>query len=228
MHFEDIDERLQGKCLDENRRIIESGLSTATWGNFSLVDRRKGLVYIKPSGVDVRKISHRDVSVVDIRTMKCVAGLKPSIDLATHVALYESWEILSVCHTHSLYATSFAQAPRDIGVMGTTHADTFPGPVRVLHVPLGVYEKNDDSHEKRIGQEIVDNFDVEEKAALLAHHGVFTWSKGIDSVDVARDLEEIAKLNHMTHTLNDRARIPETIRHFHWDRKHGKNPRYGQ
>ena len=140
-------------CLSENRKIKSECLAKLTWGNYSCIDRANSLVYIKPSGVDTDNIKEEDISVVDLN-LDQKAGLKYSIDTPIHVELYKALpNIKSICHNHSTYATSFAQANRDIQMYGTTHADMFIDVVRVIASPFSIYETGD-QHEKELGMYI--------------------------------------------------------------------------
>tara|TARA_R100000008_G_scaffold4749_1_gene2976 strand:- start:15417 stop:16100 length:684 start_codon:yes stop_codon:yes gene_type:complete len=215
-------------CLRENRKIKSENLAKLTWGNYSCIDRENSLVYIKPSGVDVEKMSESDIAVIDM-SYNQLSGLKCSIDTPIHVEIYRAMtHISSICHNHSTYATSFAQANRDIQMYGTTHADMFVDTVRVINSPISIYEAGD-QHEKELGVYIAKNLTSKDSGAiLLSSHGPFTWSEKENAVDVAIALEEIAKMAYITESLGGRMKISSTISSFHWDRKHGKGRRYGQ
>jgi len=216
------------KCLYENTRIPQENLAKLTWGNYSLIDRNTSLVYIKPSGVNIKDLKYYQISVVDLDGQK-VSGLKPSIDTKIHLQFYKYFsDISSVCHSHSTYATSFAQAKKDIKIYGTTHADTFAGPIRVIDPPIDVYSTGE-LHEFFLGNYIVDSITgSDSNAILISHHGPFVWSKKHDAVDVAVALEEVAKMAYLTEQMGTTVSINDEIKNFHWNRKHGENKRYGQ
>lgn len=223
-----LNEALLKKCLQENARIPLENLAKVTWGNYSLIDRSASLVYIKPSGVSLKEIDPYKIAVVDLSGRQ-ISGLKRSIDTNIHLELYKSFpDISSICHTHSPYATSYAQAKKDINVYGTTHADTFAGPVRVIDPPLDIYSTGE-LHESLLGKFIVDSMvPSDSNAILVSHHGPFAWSSKLDAIDVAIALEEIAKMAYITEKLGTTSPIEENIKDFHWSRKHGTNKRYGQ
>ena len=215
-------------CLVENKKIKKERLAKLTWGNYSCIDRKNSLVYIKPSGVDVESIKKEDIAVVDL-DCKHVSGLKQSIDTPIHVEIYKSHpNISSICHNHSTYATSFAQANRSIQIYGTTHADVFAGCVRVISPPLSIYQTGE-QHEKELGKYISKNIlEKDTGAILLSSHGPFTWSRKKDAVDIAIALEEIAKMAYLTESMGGMLEVSNIISSFHWGRKHGKDKRYGQ
>jgi L-ribulose-5-phosphate 4-epimerase len=185
-------------------------------------------VYIKPSGANIDCINENDISVVDMNCNQ-FSGLKFSVDTPIHVELYRAMpHVKSICHTHSTYATSFAQANRNIQMYGTTHADMFVDDVRVIEAPLSIYETGE-RHEKELGIYIAKNLTPSDSAAILVtSHGPFTWSDKNNAVDIAIALEEVAKMAFITEALGGRLRVSKAISSFHWDRKHGKDKRYGQ
>ena len=215
-------------CLSENQKIKSERLAKLTWGNYSCIDRENSLVYIKPSGVDINSIKPDDISVVDMNCNQ-FSGLKFSIDTPIHIELYKSMpHIRSICHNHSTYATSFAQANRNIQMYGTTHADMFTDDIRTIPVPLSIYETGD-QHEKELGIYISKNLTPNDSGAVLVcSHGPFVWSDKNNAVDVAVALEEIAKMAYITESLGGRLRVSKVISNFHWNRKHGEDKRYGQ
>lgn len=216
------------KCLEENRRIQKEGLAKLSWGNYSCIDRTEGLVYIKPSGVNLFDISETDIAVVDLENLQ-LSGMKKSVDTQIHLSLYKKLQnVNSVCHTHSTYATAYSQSGKNIEMYGTTHADFAIDVIRNLQSPLDIYEQGKD-HEKFLGNFIASKIEDRDNCAILVkHHGPFFWSKSYDAVDVAIAIEEIAKMAFLTELLGSKDRIPVEISNFHWDRKHGKEKRYGQ
>lgn len=223
-----LNENFLKKCLRENARIPQENLAKLTWGNYSLIDRNTSRVYIKPSGVNIRELDYYQISVIDLDGQH-ISGLKCSIDTNIHLQIYKHFQnISSVCHTHSPYATAFAQAKKDINVYGTTHADTFAGPIRVIDPPLDIYSVGE-LHEFFLGNYIVDSItENDSNAILVSHHGPFVWSAKQDAVDVAIALEEVAKMAYLTEQLGMKSTIQDEIKNFHWDRKHGEKKRYGQ
>ena len=223
-----LNESFLSLCLDENKKIKKENLAKLTWGNYSCIDRETGLVYIKPSGVNLGSIGLKEISVIDINCHP-VSGLKYSIDAPIHVELYRAMpHIRSVCHTHSTYATSFAQAEKYIRMYGTTHADMFFDDVRVITPPISIYELGK-NHEKELGIFIAKNLtDQDSGAILVSHHGPFVWSDKEDAVNIAIALEEVAKMAFITEGLGSSKKVSDVISKFHWSRKHGKEKRYGQ
>lgn len=222
------DDHLREVCRVENVRIHAENLAKLSWGNYSCIDRSKGLVYIKPSGIDPSKIEDRDIAVVTLDG-KQVAGLKKSVDTNIHLSIYQTLaRVTSICHTHSTYATSFAQARRSIQQYGTTHCDVFPSEVRVIDPPTHIYSLGRD-HEKELGKFISESLTENDFGAILvAHHGPFVWSQDFRAIDVAVALEEIAKMSFITEQLGSKKAVPVEVSRFHWSRKHGKGSWYGQ
>ena len=144
---------IEQQIIDLNKKIIQEKLVVLTWGNASIYDRENGLVYIKPSGVDVHDMKPNDVAVVDLDN-KHITGKKPSVDTPTHIELYKKFSISCIIHTHSLYGTVFAQAKRSIPCLGTTHADYFFGDIPV--VDDLTLQNIDNDYEKNTGLSIVD------------------------------------------------------------------------
>lgn len=223
-----LNEDLLKKCLLENSRIQQENLAKVTWGNYSLIDRTTSFVYIKPSGVSLKDIDYNQIAVVQLDG-KQISGLKCSVDTNIHLEFYKKFSyISSVCHTHSTYATAYAQAKKDINIYGTTHADTFDGKVRVIDPPVEIYH-SEELHEFLLGQHIVNSLTNEDNTAILvASHGPFVWSNKYDAVDVSIALEEIAKMAYLTESICNPQPIKKDIKNFHWNRKHGNNKRYGQ
>lgn len=220
--------RLQALCRSENIRIKEERLAKLTWGNYSCIDRELELVYIKPSGINPSHILDSDISVVDLNGNH-LSGLNPSVDTAIHLAIYNSNpEVSSICHSHSTYATAYAQSCKDILQRGTTHCDTFHKKISAISPPKEIYEAGK-SHEKALGEFIsFESCKDSSGAVLVAFHGPFVWSKDANAVDLAIALEEIAKISFLSETLGCSLELPEEISKFHWSRKHGREKWYGQ
>jgi L-ribulose-5-phosphate 4-epimerase len=219
------------EVLDANLRIPEAGLATLTWGNVSGVDRGAGVYVIKPSGVPYSRLTVDDLVIVEIETGTVVGGrLKPSVDSETHRLLYQAFPgIGGITHTHSTYAVAFAQARRDIPVLGTTHADNFNGPVRVTR-DLTPDECEHD-YERNTGLVILDTLDGDPDsvpAALVASHGPFTWgATATKSIETAIVCEAVAQMAVHTLALNPAAEPPEHLVRRHFTRKHGPGSYYG-
>lgn len=228
-------EQLKQKVLEANLLLPKCGLVTFTWGNVSGLDRDSGLVVIKPSGVEYEGMTADDMVVVDLEGNRVEGKWKPSSDTLTHVELYKAFpNIGGIVHTHSMYATSWAQAGRDIPCYGTTHADYFYGAVPCLR-PLSKAEITN-AYERNTGHLIVSEFDClnldpdEMKAVLCGYHGPFTWgSDPLEAVETAVVLEECAKMAYLTEMIEPKAKpAPQELQNKHWFRKHGKNAYYGQ
>ncbi len=225
---------LKQEVLEANLELERAGLVQLTWGNVSGIDRQQGLVVIKPSGVPYRSMTTADLVVVNLSDGRVVKGRrKPSSDLKTHLVLYRAFpEIGGVTHTHSVHATMFAQALREIPCLGTTHADHFYGAVPVTRA-LTEREVGDD-YELHTGRVIVERLagvkPMEMQAVLAAHHGPFTWGKTARaSVENSIALETIAEMAYGTSALNPAVRpVPAYILDKHYQRKHGPNAYYGQ
>ena len=228
-----LDELKQQICA-ANLRLVAEGLVVQTWGNASGIDRGRGLVVIKPSGVPYAKMKPRHMTVVSLADGKTVEGdLKPSSDTPTHLELYRAFaEIGGVVHTHSLFATAWAQARRHIPAYGTTQADYWFGDVPCTRALTTREIKND--YEKNTGKVIVETFrklnPLEHPAVLVASHGPFAWGKNVaDAVHNAGVLEFVARLNSETLRLNPRiSPMPKVLRDKHFLRKHGPKAYYGQ
>lgn len=227
-------EALKKDVCAANLRLVAEGLVVQTWGNVSGVDRAKGLMVIKPSGVayDIMKPAH--MVVVSLATGKVVEGkLNPSSDTPTHLELYRAFPALGgVVHTHSLYATAWAQAQREIAAFGTTHADYYHGPVPCTR-PLRAAEIKGD-YEINTGKVIVERFRKLDPMAfpgvLVASHAPFTWGKTPDkAVDSGVVLEFIARMASETLAIAPRTRgVPQVLLDKHFLRKHGPGAYYGQ
>ncbi len=226
-------EQLKEKVLQANLDLLKYGLVTLTWGNVSGIDRQQGVVAIKPSGIDYYDMKTNDIVVVDLNGNVVDGDLKPSSDTATHCELYKAFpDIGGITHSHSEYATIFAQALREIPCYGTTHADHFYGPVPVTR-QLTEEEVNTD-YETNTGKVIVERFrDLDPNAVpgvLVAGHAPFTWGKDpAESVKNNLVLERIAKMAFYSKQLNpDLPPLPEYILKKHYLRKHGPDAYYGQ
>lgn len=226
--------RLHEDVLRANLELARRGLAQFTFGNASALDRERGVVVIKPSGVPYERMRVADLVSVSLEDGHIVDGtLRPSSDLATHLALYRAFPAIGgVVHTHSHYATVWAQARRNIPCLGTTHADHFHGAVPVTDVMTddeigGAYEEN-------TGAVIVRRFDTLDPervpAVLVAGHAPFCWGPTVDAaVDIASVLEEVARMAWHTMTLNpDVTAISQTLLDRHFLRKHGSSAYYGQ
>jgi L-ribulose-5-phosphate 4-epimerase len=230
-------ESLRRQVLAANQEIARRGLAPHTFGNASGVDRtgEKPLVVIKPSGVDYATLKPEDLVVTDLDGNIVDGRLRPSSDLDTHTLLYREFpQIGGVVHTHSEFATSWAQAGRPIPCFGTTHADYFHGPVPVTE-PLTAEEVSS-GYVRNTGAVIVRRFRAEGldpvavPGVLVAGHAPFAWGKdAADAVEHADVLEYIARLAFRTVSLNDSAgAIPGHVSEHHYQRKHGPKATYGQ
>ncbi len=226
-------EELKQKVWEQNLRLKDSGLVILTWGNVSAIDRGKGLVVIKPSGVSYENMKPSDMVVTDMEGHVVEGDLRPSSDLLTHLELYKSFpHVGGVVHTHSTYAVAFAQAGVPLTAYGTTHADAFYGDVPCSR---GLSEKEiKEDYELNTGKVITETFkgkDYEAVPAILVRsHGPFTWGKTAEeAVTNAIVLEEVAKMASISRTVNpDIERVDQYLLDKHYFRKHGKNAYYGQ
>ncbi len=228
-------EQLKEEVYLANLELPKHGLVKFTWGNASGIDRERGLFVIKPSGVDYDKLKPSDMVVVDLDGNVVEGDLRPSSDTATHAVLYKHFpEIGGIVHTHSTWATIWAQAGLDVPCMGTTHADTFYGTI-----PCARYltkEEIDRGYEHETGMVIVETFKergidpMAVPAVLLHGHAPFTWGKDVMSAVVnSVVLEEVCMMNLYTRQLNSFAKeLPQEILDKHYLRKHGKDAYYGQ
>ena len=228
-------EELKKEVYESNMLLPKYGLVTFTWGNVSGIDREKGLFAIKPSGVDYDKLKPEDMVIVDLDGNVVEGDYNPSSDTATHVEIYKAFpKVGGVVHTHSSYATSWAQAGRSIPCYGTTHADYYYGDVPCLRCLTK--EEIDEGYEKNTGLLIVNEFksrgiDPEAvSAALCKNHGPFAWGKNaMDAVHGAVVLEEVAKMAYRTELINPKVlEAPQVLQDKHYYRKHGANAYYGQ
>lgn len=225
-------EELKEKVFQANLDLVKNGLVILTWGNVSAIDRKSGLVVIKPSGVSYYDMKAEDMVVVDLDGNLVEGNLRASSDTPTHLALYRRFkEIGSVVHTHSTYATAWAQAGMSIPNIGTTHADHFHKDVPCTGE---LTEENiDKAYEAAQGDLIADAFEgmdpMHTPAVLVKHHGPFTWGKdAADAVQNAVVLEEVAKMASISFQLNPSIKMNDSLIEKHYNRKHGKNAYYGQ
>lgn len=226
-------EQLKQLVYEQNMELPKRGLVTYTWGNVSGIDREKGLVVIKPSGVDYETMRPEDMVVLDLDGNKVEGDLKPSSDTATHLELYRAFpEIGGVVHTHSTMATAWAQAGRSIPCYGTTHADYFYGEIPCARNLTP--EEIEEGYEKNTGKVIIETFKgknpVYVPGVLCKNHGPFSWGKNPqEAVHNAVVMEEVAKMNFITEMLNpNEESAPQCMQDKHFMRKHGPNAYYGQ
>lgn len=226
-------EDLKEEVCRANCALVKHGLVISTWGNVSGIDREKGLVAIKPSGVPYEDLSSENIPLIDLDGNTVEGKLQPSSDTPIHLALYKDFETIGgVTHTHSTYATMFAQAGKGVPCMGTTHADFFHGEVPVTR-SLTEDEVTGD-YEENTGVSIVERFSDldpgEMPAVLIAGHGPFTWGKDAPTaVESSVVLEEVAKIAWGTLTLRpDTPPISSYLLDQHFFRKHGSGAYYGQ
>lgn len=224
---------IKEECCAANRALGSSGLVDLTFGNVSVLDPGAGVFAIKPSGVDYADLTPEDMVLVDLQGQVVEGRWRPSSDTPTHVALLRSFAgIRSVVHTHSRYAVSFAQAGRNIPLLGTTHADYFYGDVPVTR---GLTPEEIQGHyELATGEVIIETLRGLEPtnmpAVLVRHHGPFTWgSSGAKAVEIAVALEAVAQMAWQTLLLEPQVGMfPEALRDKHFFRKHGAGAYYGQ
>lgn len=226
---------LKERCYEANMKLPELGLVIYTFGNVSEMDRDKGVFAIKPSGVSYGKLNSSDIVIVDLENNIVEGSMRPSSDTKTHAFLYRVWDGLGgICHTHSTYAVSWAQAQRSIPIMGTTHADYLTvdipcAPPMEDHLIEGNYEHN-------TGRQIQDCFTEkgldpsEVEMVLIGNHGPFTWGKdATTAVFNAKLLEELGKMAFLSLQINpDAPRLKDALIKKHYERKHGANSYYGQ
>ena len=226
-------EKLKEQVYLANMDLPKYGLVTFTWGNVSGIDRESGLFVIKPSGVDYDKLCPEDMVVMDLQGNKIEGKYNPSSDTPTHLVLYNAFpKVGGIVHTHSSWATSWAQAGRAIPCYGTTHADYIYGEVPCVRNLTK--EEIDEAYEKNTGILIADYFkdkDYEAVPAVLCkNHGPFTWGKDPhEAVHNAVVLEEVAKMATRCELINPQVKpAPQELQDKHYYRKHGANAYYGQ
>ncbi len=216
-----------------NLDLVKYNLVTYTFGNVSGIDRSQELVVIKPSGMAYEELMPDDMVVVDLEGKTAEGRLNPSSDTPSHIEIYKAFkEIAGITHTHSEYATMFAQANREIPCLGTTHADHFHGTIPITR--MITEEEIEENYEKNTGKVVVERFSeldpMEMPGVLVVGHGAFTWGRSPDeSVLNSLLLEHIAKTAWGTLALNSRCEaIPDCLLNKHFRRKHGPDAYYGQ
>jgi len=227
-------QELKQQVCEANLELVREGLVIQTWGNVSGIDRERRLVVIKPSGVPYDKMKPRDMVVVELKTGRSAGGsFKPSSDTATHLVLYRAFQhIGGIVHTHSLYATAWAQTGREVPALGTTHADYFYGPVPCTRLMKPGEIKND--YEANTGHVIMETFGKRDPltcpGVLVASHGPFAWGK-----DVHHAVHNAVVLEHLVRLAGETLRICPSTRPMqrvlldkHFLRKHGPGAYYGQ
>ena len=226
-------EALKRQVLEANLALVQYQLVTLTWGNASGIARNEGLVVIKPSGVPYDELGVDDLVVVNLSGTTVEGTRRPSSDTPTHIELYKAFPVIGgIAHSHSLCATSFAQAGREIPCLGTTHADAFNGPIPVTR--LLSREEVEDRYERNTGRVIVERFrtldPLSMPAVLLPGHAPFTWGHdATDAVENSFVLERVAQMALQSLALNPGAApIPDYLLKKHQDRKHGPGAYYGQ
>jgi len=223
---------LKEKVFQANLMLVEHGLVIFTWGNVSAIDHEMGLVVIKPSGVSYRTMTAGQMVVVD-KDGKVVEGdLRPSSDTPTHLALYRAFEgIGGIVHTHSVYATSWAQAGVDLPNIGTTHADYFHG---AIPCTAAMNKKQiNRNYEWETGNMIIERFrdmdPMHTPAVLVKNHGPFTWGADpFQAVENAVVLEQVAKMAAVAYSINPSLEMNQLLIDKHFERKHGPDAYYGQ
>lgn len=226
-------EELKQKVYEANMDLPKYNLVTFTWGNVSAIDRERGLFVIKPSGIDYDKLVPSDMVVMDLNGHKVEGDYNPSSDTPTHLELYKAYpQIGGIVHTHSPWATSWAQAKRGIPCYGTTHADYFYGEIPCARSLTP--EEINTAYEKNTGLVILETVSAKNAMSvpgiLCSNHGPFTW--GTDAADAVHNavvLEEIAKMSYRTETLNPSVKpASQVLQDKHYLRKHGADAYYGQ
>lgn len=226
-------EELKQRVCDQNKSLLSHNLVLLTWGNASAIDRDSGLVVIKPSGISYETMRPDDMVVVDLKGEVVEGNLRPSSDVMTHIELYKAFaDIGGIVHTHSTFATAWAQTGRAIPIYGTTHADVFRENIpctRTLKKKevVGKYEVNTG---KVIAETLHKKKPLEIPGVLVKNHGVFAWgATPEEAVSSAVTLEEVAKTAYLTETLLRNAEpAPDYLVKKHFTRKHGKTATYGQ
>lgn len=225
-------EHLKEQVFQANLELVKHGLVIFTWGNVSGIDREKGLVVIKPSGVSYEELKPKDMVVLNLYGQVVEGNLKPSSDTATHLVLYRQFPTIGgIVHTHSQWATSWAQAGRSIPALGTTHADYFYGEIPCTRKMTT--DEIEGDYEKETGLVIVECFrkinPEQVPGVLVNNHGPFSWGSDAHlAVHNAVVMEEVAKMAFRTLVINPDAAMGQAILDKHFQRKHGKNAYYGQ
>lgn len=225
-------EELKEKVLRANLDLVKHSLVIFTWGNVSAIDREKGLVVIKPSGVGYDDMKAEDMVVVDLKGNVVEGELRPSSDTPTHLALYKAFPEMGGCvHTHSTFATAWAQAGKDIPNIGTTHADYFHDCIPCTDDMTEAEVKGE--YEKETGTVIIKRFaglnPVHTPGVLVKNHGPFSWGKDADeAVHNAVVMEQVAKMAFIAFSVNPGLTMNPLLVEKHFSRKHGPNAYYGQ
>jgi L-ribulose-5-phosphate 4-epimerase len=224
---------LREEVLQANLELVRAGLVVFTFGNASGFDKESGLVVIKPSGVPYDVLKPEDLVITDLDGNPVEGTMRPSSDLPTHLALYRAFEgVHGVVHTHSRYATSWAQASIEIPCYGTTHADYFPGPIPVT--PHMQPHQIESEYEWNTGQVIIERFrsldPLKTPAVLVSGHAPFCWGSSVTAAaHTAVVLEEIAHMAYLTTTIRSETQaISSSLHDKHFLRKHGPAAYYGQ
>jgi L-ribulose-5-phosphate 4-epimerase len=215
--------------LAANLALPAHGLVTLTWGNVSGIDRERGLVAIKPSGVPYESMTVADIVLVDLDGNVVEGELRPSTDTPTHLELYRAYErIGGIVHTHSPWASAWAQAEREIPVLGTTHADLSGRPIPLMRALSDTEIAQD--YERATGRALVAATTEQDSCALVRSHGSFAWGESpATAVEAAVTLEQIARLALLTTLLApDTPPLADALRRKHFERKHGPHAYYGQ
>ena len=227
--------QLKEAVLEANLELVRRGLVMFTWGNVSGVDRERGLVAIKPSGVSYEHMKVRDIVVLDLSGQVVEGDLTPSSDMPTHLALYNAFpQMGAIVHTHSTWATIWAQACRPVPCLGTTHADTFYGEIPCTR-EMTPAEING-AYEQQTGNVMIEALQarggnpMDMPGILVAQHGPFSWGRTpAEAVYHAAVLEQVAQMAHETLLIHPQAQaISQSLRDRHFFRKHGPNAYYGQ
>lgn len=225
-------EELKAKVFQANLDLVKQGLVIFTWGNVSAIDREKGRVVIKPSGVSYETMRAEDMVVLDLEGNILEGTLKPSSDTPTHLVLYKAFpEIGGIVHTHSTFATSWAQAGCDIPNIGTTHADYFNDAIPCTR--MMTREEVEGDYEKETGNVIVERFrelnPMYIPGVLVNNHGPFSWGKDADdAVHNAVVMEQVAKMAFVSSLINPELKMNPHLIIKHFYRKHGPGAYYGQ
>lgn len=228
-------EELKEIVYEANMELPKRGLITYTWGNVSGFDKESGYFVIKPSGIDYNSMMPEDMVVMNLNGEKVEGKYKPSSDTPTHIELYKKYpDIGGIVHTHSSFATSWAQAGRDIPLYGTTHADYFYGEIPCVRSLT--HDEINNEYEKNTGLAIIETLGKKgmnplyTPGILCTNHGAFTWGKEpLEAVHNSVVLEEVAKMAYYTESINSNVKpAPKDIANKHFFRKHGENAYYGQ
>ncbi|MDL2230454.1 L-ribulose-5-phosphate 4-epimerase [Alistipes sp. OttesenSCG-928-L06] len=225
-------EQLKEEVFRANLDLVRHNLVIFTWGNASAIDREKGLVVIKPSGVSYDDMKASDMVVIDLDGRIVEGDLNPSSDTPTHLELYKAFPgIGGVVHTHSTYATAWAQAGLPVPIIGTTHADYFYGDIPCTRDMR--QSEIETEYEKLTGSVIVETFDgknpMHTPGVLVKNHGPFSWGKDAhDAVHNSVVMEEVSKMAFVSRMLNPQVGMNEHLTEKHFSRKHGPNAYYGQ